>query len=197
MSLALVIRLLSLLLGFENAAVIHGSLPNRLAGLPLPRETQVVVSYVRRSSPFSFSAGVRLETTLSPDVFRAQMGWERSGWKPVRLPIPTIEPFPFKPNNSPPPEKGLAGTPFFQKDGMTLTLNSPTARPGRPTRAYFRVESGDRPVKGLLPIKRTGVVAFLPSLTVPKGAEMGAMSAFESNEAISASTGVTTSLSPV
>lgn len=43
------VQLLGLILSFENAHVI-GGLPDRLAGLPLPEGTPVVVSYIRRDN---------------------------------------------------------------------------------------------------------------------------------------------------
>ena len=197
--LALVIRLLSLLLSFENTHIVSGDLPSRLAGLPLPEGTQVVVSYVRRDSAIGFSAGVELDTPLAPDTFYGQMEWRlaRGGWKPVRVPIPAIGPSLFESNDLPLPEPGLAGTPFFQKDGLTLTLNYPTDRPNRLTRAYFQVESGDKPIKSLLFYETTGPINdLLPSLTVPKGSELGASSTSEGGDYLSASTAVTTNMSP-
>ena len=197
--LALVIRLLSLLLSFENTHIVSGDLPSRLAGLPLPEGTRVVVSYVRRDSAIGFSAGVELNTPLAPDTFCGQMEWRlaRGGWKPVRVPIPAIGPSLFESNDLPLPEPGLAGTPFFQKDGLTLTLNYPTGRPNRLTRAYFQVESGDKPIKSLLFYETTGPTNdLLPSLTVPKGSELGASSTSEDSDHLSASTAVTTNMSP-
>ena len=198
MLLHLVIFLLSSFLGFENAHVVEGGLPDALAGLPLPAQTQVAVSYVRRDNAINFSAGVVLDTLLSPEAFMVQMeqGLKQSGWKQVRIPPPSIEPLLFAPTDLPPPETELVATPFFTKRGLTLTLEYPTVKPGHLTRAFFRVRRGGVPPDALPPETNGLLFDLLPLLTAPEGTEMGASAAFGGDDYVSGSTAVSTELSP-
>lgn len=142
-----------------------------LAGLPLPEGTQVAVSYIRRANKEDLLAGVALDTSLAPEAFMAQMarGLGESGWKQVRLPPPSVGPLLFASTDSPPPELELAGTPFFTKRGPTLTLEYPTARPGRPTRAFFRAERGNVPPEALPPAETRGFFStYSPCSLRPK-----------------------------
>ena len=194
----LIIQLLSLFLSFENAHVVEGGLPNTLAGLPLPAQTQVAVSYVRRDNAINFSAGVALDTLLSPEAFMVQMerGLKQSGWKQVRIPPPSLAPLLFAPTDLPSPETELAATPFFTKRGLTLTLESPTVRPGHLTRAFFRVKRGGVPPEALPPETNGLLFDLFPLLTVPGGAKLGAIAAIGGDDYVKGSTAVTTELSP-
>lgn len=199
MFLPFIIRLLSLFVGFENAHVVEGGLPDALAGLPLPAQTQVVVSYVRRDNAINFSAGVVLDTPLPPETFSVQMerGLKRGDWEQVRIPPPSIEPLLFAPTDLPQPETELTATPFFTKRGLTLTLEYPKARPGRPTRAFFRVERGGVPPEALPPPEPEGLLNdLLPPLAAPKGAELRSRFAVIGRDYVSGRANVTTRLSP-
>lgn len=198
--LPLVIRLLSLFLGSEGVTVYEGRLPDALAGLPLPESTQVAVSYVRRANKEDFLAGVALDTSLTPEAFVTQMAslLERSGWKQVRLPPPSIEPLLFESfSSSPhemPEEPPFEETPFFTKVNLSLTLEYPSAEPGRLTHAYLQVgRTVDLP-----PPEPTSGLLFdiLPQLTAPEGGELGGGTSFGGDDFANGSTTVTTNLSP-
>lgn len=184
--------------GFENAHVLKGRLPDALAGLPLPARTQVAVSYVHRDNDADFSAGVALDTPLSSEAFMAQLerGLKQGGWEQVRIPPPSIEPLLFVFADPPPPVVDAA-TPFFTKRGLTLTLEYLKTRPGRPTRAFFRVERGGVPPEALPPSEPEGLLNdLLPLLTAPKGAELRSRFAVIGRDYVGGRANVTTRLSP-
>ena len=194
-----VICLLSLFSGFENAHVLEGRLPDTLAGLPLPARTQVAVSCIYRDNDVDFSAGVALDTPLFPEAFMAQMeqGLRQGGWEQVRIPPPSIESLVFVSTDLPTPATELAATPFFTKRGLTLTLEYPKARPGLPTRAFFRAERGGVPPEALPPSEPEGLLNdLLPLLTAPKGAELRSRFAVIGRDYVSGRANVTTRLSP-
>lgn len=194
-----VICLLSLFSGFESVHVLEGRLPDALAGLPLPARTQVAVSCIYRDNDVDFPAGVALDTPLSPEAFMAQMGQglRQGGWEQVRIPPPSIESLVFVSTDLPTPATELAATPFFTKRGLTLTLEYPKARPGLPTRAFFRAERGGVPPEALPPSEPEGLLNdLLPLLTAPKGAELRSRFAVIGGDYISGRANVTTRLSP-
>ena len=194
------IQLLSLFLGLENASLVRGGLPDRLAGLPLPEKTQVAVSYVRRGNPFGFSANVVLSSRLDAGALytRTERVLERGGWQPVKVPPPCLESLLFRDTSLPPCETELSRTPFFQKDGLTLTLPVPTGGPGGSSRVTLRVRRGDVPREYLPPSNTDAELLYglFPQLAAPVGDELRSSFEAASGDMASGLATVTTDLSP-
>ncbi len=194
------IQLLSLFLGLENPSLVRGGLPDRLAGLPLPAETQVVAVHICHDDPFAFAADVKLASPLDAGVFLMEMegALEQHGWRRVRLPHPSFEPRLFQATDLPPPEPGLSGTPFFQKDGLTLLLPVPDDGPGGSSRVTLSVRRGDVPQIYLPPSNTDAGLMYdlFTQLAAPTGDELRSNFEAASGNIASGLATVTTRLSP-
>ena len=194
------IQLLGLFSGLENASLVRGGPPNRLAGLPLPARTQVVVSYVRRDNPFGFAANIVLSSQLDAGTLytRTERVLARGGWQPVRVPLPCFEPILFRDTSLPPCETELSRTPFFQKDGLTLLLPVPTDGPGGSSRVTLNITSKGVPQEYLLPSNPDSGLLFdhFPQLTAPVGDKLSMEAEAGGREEVSGSATVTTDHSP-
>ena len=195
--LALVIRLLSLFLEGENITVYEGRLPETLAELYLPTKTQVAVSFVRQAHKADFFAGIALDTPLTPEAFMTEMseGLEQNGWKgQAQFPLP--EPLLFEPLSSPSLSAMIADNPFstkvFTKGKYLLTLPYPSAKPGRATEVFVKVEYAEAPLSEEIPLGR--LPDLLPLLTAPKGSAFGVGFVSSGEDYVSGSMSVTTEL---
>ena len=196
LSIALVIRLLSLFLEGENITVYEGRLPEVLAELYLPTTTQVAVSFVRQEHQADFFAGLALDTPLTPEAFTAEMsrGLEQTGWKQqTQSPFP--EPLLFEPLLSP-EIAAFADNPFaakvFTKGKFLLTLPYPAAKAGRATEVFIKVEYAGAPLPQEIPSGR--LPDLLPLLTAPEGSTFGAGFTGGGEDYVTVDTGVTTGL---